>query len=225
MPNSSSPDLVISPVHLKDAGFYICRVNSGGACEFSQWAQVDVLNVGMSHGKIVPWRACNGCSKYHLYFFWTMTSYSVTSPPFFHSNRAELSFLRWSAEVGDTSPVSAATCWWNPAAGVRSRGTAHPSIPVAQKRSPNPKLHKKKTHGDILLLLCLLLLLFELFFYLITHYKSWSESYKYMVSSPGLNIERVRFRFLMWCRIVMAGIAVRSAAALKECGPMKLTFW
>ncbi|XP_072243597.1 mucosa-associated lymphoid tissue lymphoma translocation protein 1 [Leuresthes tenuis] len=49
--NSSSPDLVISPVHLKDAGFYICRVNSGDACEFSQWAQVDVLNVGVSPGQ------------------------------------------------------------------------------------------------------------------------------------------------------------------------------
>ncbi|KAM4577654.1 mucosa-associated lymphoid tissue lymphoma translocation protein 1 isoform 2-T2 [Odontesthes bonariensis] len=51
VPNSSSPDLVISPVHMKDTGFYICRVNSGDACEFSQWAQVDVLNVGMSHGQ------------------------------------------------------------------------------------------------------------------------------------------------------------------------------
>ncbi|XP_041856196.1 mucosa-associated lymphoid tissue lymphoma translocation protein 1 isoform X2 [Melanotaenia boesemani] len=50
VPNSTSPDLVISPVHLKDAGFYICRVNSGDVCEFSQWAQVDVLNVGMSYG-------------------------------------------------------------------------------------------------------------------------------------------------------------------------------
>uniref|UniRef100_A0A8C4I4Z4 MALT paracaspase 1 n=1 Tax=Dicentrarchus labrax TaxID=13489 RepID=A0A8C4I4Z4_DICLA len=45
VPNSFSPDLVISPVHLKDAGFYICRVNCGDTFEFSQWAQVDVLNV------------------------------------------------------------------------------------------------------------------------------------------------------------------------------------
>uniref|UniRef100_A0A8C9Y4B0 MALT paracaspase 1 n=1 Tax=Sander lucioperca TaxID=283035 RepID=A0A8C9Y4B0_SANLU len=48
VPNSFSPDLVISPVHLKDAGFYICRVNCGDTFEFSQWAQVDVLNVTMS---------------------------------------------------------------------------------------------------------------------------------------------------------------------------------
>uniref|UniRef100_A0A8C9Y907 MALT paracaspase 1 n=1 Tax=Sander lucioperca TaxID=283035 RepID=A0A8C9Y907_SANLU len=41
VPNSFSPDLVISPVHLKDAGFYICRVNCGDTFEFSQWAQVD----------------------------------------------------------------------------------------------------------------------------------------------------------------------------------------
>uniref|UniRef100_A0A3P8T0C2 MALT paracaspase 1 n=1 Tax=Amphiprion percula TaxID=161767 RepID=A0A3P8T0C2_AMPPE len=51
VPNSLSPDLVISPVHLKDAGFYICRVNSVDAFEFSQWVQVDVLNVGVSYGQ------------------------------------------------------------------------------------------------------------------------------------------------------------------------------
>uniref|UniRef100_A0A8C4I998 MALT paracaspase 1 n=1 Tax=Dicentrarchus labrax TaxID=13489 RepID=A0A8C4I998_DICLA len=51
VPNSFSPDLVISPVHLKDAGFYICRVNCGDTFEFSQWAQVDVLNVAMSCGQ------------------------------------------------------------------------------------------------------------------------------------------------------------------------------
>lgn len=52
VPNSFSPDLMISPVHLKDAGFYICRVNCGDAFEFSQWAQVDVLNVDLSCGTI-----------------------------------------------------------------------------------------------------------------------------------------------------------------------------
>ncbi|XP_038155617.1 mucosa-associated lymphoid tissue lymphoma translocation protein 1 isoform X1 [Cyprinodon tularosa] len=51
VPNSSSPELLISPVQLKDAGFYICRVNCGDSCEFSQWAQVDVLNVAMSYGQ------------------------------------------------------------------------------------------------------------------------------------------------------------------------------
>ncbi|XP_071402362.1 mucosa-associated lymphoid tissue lymphoma translocation protein 1 isoform X1 [Centroberyx affinis] len=51
VPNSFSPDLVMSPVHLKDAGFYICRVNCGEAFEFSQWAQVDVLNVAASYGQ------------------------------------------------------------------------------------------------------------------------------------------------------------------------------
>ncbi|KAM6930266.1 mucosa-associated lymphoid tissue lymphoma translocation protein 1 [Xenentodon cancila] len=49
VPNSAFPELVISPVSLKDAGFYICRIISGEACEFSQWAQVDVLNVGVSY--------------------------------------------------------------------------------------------------------------------------------------------------------------------------------
>ncbi|XP_034397906.1 mucosa-associated lymphoid tissue lymphoma translocation protein 1 isoform X2 [Cyclopterus lumpus] len=51
VPNSFSSDLVISPVHLRDAGFYICRVNCGDTFEFSQWAQVDVLNVPVSCGQ------------------------------------------------------------------------------------------------------------------------------------------------------------------------------
>ncbi|KAM9858106.1 mucosa-associated lymphoid tissue lymphoma translocation protein 1 isoform 2-T2 [Aulostomus maculatus] len=51
VPGSVSPDLVISPVQLKDAGFYICRVNCGNFFEFSHWAQVDVLNVTMLHGQ------------------------------------------------------------------------------------------------------------------------------------------------------------------------------
>lgn len=51
MPNCVSPELVISPVSVKDVGFYICRVNCGDTVEFSQWAQVDVLNVAMVNGK------------------------------------------------------------------------------------------------------------------------------------------------------------------------------
>uniref|UniRef100_A0A4W4HF00 MALT paracaspase 1 n=1 Tax=Electrophorus electricus TaxID=8005 RepID=A0A4W4HF00_ELEEL len=51
VPGSSSPDLQISPVQLQDAGFYICRVNCGLAnVHFSQWAQVDVLDVMPSYG-------------------------------------------------------------------------------------------------------------------------------------------------------------------------------
>ncbi|KAM9810855.1 mucosa-associated lymphoid tissue lymphoma translocation protein 1 [Neosynchiropus ocellatus] len=46
--NSVSPDLVISPVTVEDAGFYICRVNCGQSVQFSDWAQVDVLNDGVS---------------------------------------------------------------------------------------------------------------------------------------------------------------------------------
>ncbi|XP_068594940.1 mucosa-associated lymphoid tissue lymphoma translocation protein 1 [Brachionichthys hirsutus] len=51
VPNGLSPDLLMSPVHLQDAGFYICRVNCGDSCEFSQWAQVDVLNVDAPCGQ------------------------------------------------------------------------------------------------------------------------------------------------------------------------------
>lgn len=52
MPNSISPDLIISPVSLKDTGFYICRVNCGDAFEFSQWTQVDVLNANTPWGTL-----------------------------------------------------------------------------------------------------------------------------------------------------------------------------
>lgn len=53
VPNSISPDLMISPVSVKDAGFYICRVNCGDAFEFSKWAQVDVLNADSCCGTCV----------------------------------------------------------------------------------------------------------------------------------------------------------------------------
>ncbi|XP_071339754.1 mucosa-associated lymphoid tissue lymphoma translocation protein 1 isoform X1 [Trachinotus anak] len=63
VPNSFSPDLVISPVHLKDAGFYICRVNCGDTFEFSQWAQVDVLNVTMSYAAGQSYHSLEGRLK------------------------------------------------------------------------------------------------------------------------------------------------------------------
>ncbi|XP_007557908.1 mucosa-associated lymphoid tissue lymphoma translocation protein 1 isoform X1 [Poecilia latipinna] len=63
VPNSFSPELLISPVQLKDAGFYICRVNCGDACEFSQWAQVDVLNVTMSYAPGQSYQSIDGRLK------------------------------------------------------------------------------------------------------------------------------------------------------------------
>ncbi|XP_008334175.1 mucosa-associated lymphoid tissue lymphoma translocation protein 1 isoform X2 [Cynoglossus semilaevis] len=51
VPNCMSPDLLISPVHVRDAGFYICRVNCGEMFEFSHWAQVDVLTVHTPYGQ------------------------------------------------------------------------------------------------------------------------------------------------------------------------------
>ncbi|XP_077418561.1 mucosa-associated lymphoid tissue lymphoma translocation protein 1 isoform X2 [Vanacampus margaritifer] len=44
VPNGSSADMTISGVHVKDGGFYICRVSCGESFQFSQWAQVDVLD-------------------------------------------------------------------------------------------------------------------------------------------------------------------------------------
>ncbi|XP_049619088.1 mucosa-associated lymphoid tissue lymphoma translocation protein 1 isoform X1 [Syngnathus scovelli] len=50
VPNGSTADLAINGVHVKDGGFYICRVNCGESFQFSQWAQVDVLDVSVSSG-------------------------------------------------------------------------------------------------------------------------------------------------------------------------------
>ncbi|KAM9446393.1 mucosa-associated lymphoid tissue lymphoma translocation protein 1 isoform 1-T1 [Clarias gariepinus] len=50
VPGCSSSDLVLSPVQLRDTGFYICRVNCGDAFEFSHWVQVDVLDVMPAYG-------------------------------------------------------------------------------------------------------------------------------------------------------------------------------
>ncbi|XP_019954747.2 mucosa-associated lymphoid tissue lymphoma translocation protein 1 isoform X1 [Paralichthys olivaceus] len=63
VPNSFSPDLVISPVQLKDAGFYICRVNCGETFEFSQWAQVDVLSVTMPYAPGQSYHSLEGRLK------------------------------------------------------------------------------------------------------------------------------------------------------------------
>lgn len=62
--------------------------------------------------------------------------------------RAELSFLRGSSEVGDPASVPADPRRGDPAAGVWSRGSSDPSIPVAQKRSPGPQRHQEETHGE-----------------------------------------------------------------------------
>ncbi|CAL8348124.1 unnamed protein product [Lota lota] len=49
-----APDLVLSGVRVQDSGFYICRVNCGETFEFSQWAQVDVLDPGVRPGASYP---------------------------------------------------------------------------------------------------------------------------------------------------------------------------
>ncbi|KAG7481594.1 hypothetical protein MATL_G00068370 [Megalops atlanticus] len=50
VPKGNSPDLVFSPVQVRDAGYYICRVNWGGSFQFSHWAQLEVLVVGATYG-------------------------------------------------------------------------------------------------------------------------------------------------------------------------------
>ncbi|XP_007529090.1 mucosa-associated lymphoid tissue lymphoma translocation protein 1 isoform X1 [Erinaceus europaeus] len=45
IPNGNSSELIFSTVHVKDAGFYVCRVNDNFTFEFSQWSQLDVCDV------------------------------------------------------------------------------------------------------------------------------------------------------------------------------------
>ncbi|MGH0129087.1 UNVERIFIED_CONTAM: hypothetical protein FKN15_069068 [Acipenser sinensis] len=50
VPHGNSPELVFNPVHVNDSGFYICRVNSGGSFQFSQWAQLEVCDITAVYG-------------------------------------------------------------------------------------------------------------------------------------------------------------------------------
>uniref|UniRef100_A0A494BBJ5 Paracaspase n=2 Tax=Mus musculus TaxID=10090 RepID=A0A494BBJ5_MOUSE len=45
IPYGNSSELVFNTVHVKDAGFYVCRVNNSSTFEFSQWSQLDVCDV------------------------------------------------------------------------------------------------------------------------------------------------------------------------------------
>ncbi|KAM8783105.1 mucosa-associated lymphoid tissue lymphoma translocation protein 1 isoform 1-T1 [Rhynchonycteris naso] len=45
IPNGNASELIFSAVHVKDAGFYVCRVNNNCTFEFSQWSQLDVCDV------------------------------------------------------------------------------------------------------------------------------------------------------------------------------------
>ncbi|XP_058880666.1 mucosa-associated lymphoid tissue lymphoma translocation protein 1 isoform X1 [Acipenser ruthenus] len=52
VPHGNSPELVFNPVHVNDSGFYICRVNSGGSFQFSQWAQLEVCDITAVYGSM-----------------------------------------------------------------------------------------------------------------------------------------------------------------------------
>ncbi|NXU15398.1 MALT1 protein, partial [Pardalotus punctatus] len=54
VPHGNSPELVLSPVSVKDSGFYICRVNSDSSFMFSQWARLEVCELqDTSHGDLM----------------------------------------------------------------------------------------------------------------------------------------------------------------------------
>ncbi|XP_033094626.1 mucosa-associated lymphoid tissue lymphoma translocation protein 1 isoform X4 [Trachypithecus francoisi] len=53
IPNGNTSELIFNAVHVKDAGFYVCRVNNNFTFEFSQWSQLDVCDVPESFRRSV----------------------------------------------------------------------------------------------------------------------------------------------------------------------------
>ncbi|XP_021235803.1 mucosa-associated lymphoid tissue lymphoma translocation protein 1 isoform X1 [Numida meleagris] len=54
VPHGNSPELVLNPVKVDDAGFYICRVNSESSFTFSRWARLEVCDLqGTAHGSLI----------------------------------------------------------------------------------------------------------------------------------------------------------------------------
>lgn len=84
---------------------------------------------------------------------------------------------------------------------------------------PIPNATKRKlavrSHGAILFFACFFFLVYEILKLLIAT----------TAGRMSHNCVCGRFRSLTWCRNNKAGIAVRSAAALRECGPMRLRLW
>ncbi|NXT67338.1 MALT1 protein, partial [Chaetops frenatus] len=51
VPQGNSPELVLSPVSVRDSGFYICQVNCESSFMFSQWARLEVCELqDTAHG-------------------------------------------------------------------------------------------------------------------------------------------------------------------------------
>ncbi|XP_054035243.1 mucosa-associated lymphoid tissue lymphoma translocation protein 1 [Dryobates pubescens] len=56
VPHGNSPELVLSPVAVRDSGFYICRVSRDSSFAFSRWARLDVCDPqGAPPGSSVAW--------------------------------------------------------------------------------------------------------------------------------------------------------------------------
>ncbi|KAI2587078.1 MALT1 paracaspase [Homo sapiens] len=53
IPNGNTSELIFNAVHVKDAGFYVCRVNNNFTFEFSQWSQLDVCDIPESFQRSV----------------------------------------------------------------------------------------------------------------------------------------------------------------------------
>lgn len=142
--NSSSPDLVFSPVQLKDAGFYICRVNCGSTYEFSHWAQVDVLDVPPRYGKSFLisrdkreiWLNCHDivtvCHWYQngWFFLYRISVYGI----------------RGQAEGPDPASASKAAGGWSTLSGVWSYWQTPTAISVVQKWSADQKSQQEEVH-------------------------------------------------------------------------------
>lgn len=76
----STPQLVLCPLSLSHKGHYICRVNHGANCTFSQWAHIGVIHSGgtlICH--VQPFIICSsmqGSSRAH-YNIWRFQTAAV----------------------------------------------------------------------------------------------------------------------------------------------------
>ncbi|XP_075388797.1 mucosa-associated lymphoid tissue lymphoma translocation protein 1 isoform X1 [Tenrec ecaudatus] len=64
IPHGNAPELTFNNAHVKDSGFYVCRVNNNCTFEFSQWSQLDVCDVAEVTGN--SRRSLDGVSEAKL---------------------------------------------------------------------------------------------------------------------------------------------------------------
>lgn len=116
----STPDLALCPLALVHQGHYICRVNHGENCIFSQWAHVRcVYSAGTSSLLLL----------FSLFYFisWHVMSFPSKSCHIRLQQQSVSRVSEWAAHHPSTS-VPSSVWGWHSVPGVQCRG--EPSCPV-----------------------------------------------------------------------------------------------